>query len=598
MRFFTPWGLLALLAVPIIILMYLLKQKYRETKVPSLYLWKKAIPESKAQEPWQKLRKNLLMFLQIAAALLLAFALGGPYIMGKSQVVDYVLALDCSMSMQATDVSESRFLAAKKDMMRMVEEAAPQTSFSMVLLQEEPALVLSGANEKKEVLRCIQEIEVTDGGVDWDKAKTILEAEKDVLGGEIVVFSDDYGSFGDLQLQEQIYNKAGNNSALSLLSYTEQEDGLSVLTRLENWGIGGEEKTVSLYVDDTVFDTKSFVLERGESVDVTFRGVPKETHSIMARLFPEDALQADNLRYEGVSSANSEKVLLVTESNLFLEKAMSLIDQVELYKATPEKAKELSGYGLYIFDGFLPEMLPKDGFIMLFNPPTNDYVTLGAEKSINGTARILDNTGLSDISSISFEVAQGKPIQSSWGKPLVRAENDTLAVFGEYEGRKMAVFGFDLHDSDLPLTAGFPILLYRLVEWYFPQGEAGLTQQQAGQVISFALRPETEKAWVVTPQDEKITVAPPFPATPFSQTKKMGFYSLVEEDGNGNQTTKTFGVNPKTQGESDLTLRGEQTVTEGTTAKTIGVGKPLRNILLLLLCIVLMIEWWVNCRER
>ena len=76
MHFAQPLlGLLALLAVPIILLMYLLKQKYKEKQVPSLYLWEKVLTQTKAQEPWQKLRKNLLMFLQIAAALLLARSL-------------------------------------------------------------------------------------------------------------------------------------------------------------------------------------------------------------------------------------------------------------------------------------------------------------------------------------------------------------------------------------------------------------------------------------------------------------------------------------------------------------------------------------------
>ncbi len=598
MRFFTPWGLLALLAVPAIILMYLLKQKYKETKVPSLYLWKKAIPESKAQEPWQKLRKNLLLFLQIAAAVVLAVALGGPYIMGKSQVVDYVLALDCSMSMQATDVEESRFLVAKKDMLRLVEEAAPQSTFSLVLLQEESALAFSGTQEKQEVLRRIQEAEVTDGGVGWDKAKELLSAERDVLGGEIVVFTDDYGALGDLSVQEQIYNKGGNNSALSMLSYAQQEDGLSVLTRLENWGSGGEEKTVTLYADGTVFDTKTYTPERGETVDVTFRGVPKDTKSIMVRLFPEDALLADNMRYEGVFSSSSEKVLLITENNLFLEKVFSLIDNVELYKTTPEKATEVSGYGLYVYDGCLPEKLPQDGFVLLFHPSANDYVALGDQKEITATARTLENTGLSDISSISFEVSKANSIQSSWGKPLIRAGEDVLAVFGEYQGKKMAVFGFDLHDSDLPLNVGFPILLYRLAEWYFPDGEAALTQQQAGSAISFSLRPQTQKAWVITPKENQVIVAPPFPSLPFTQTQKTGFYSLVEEDGNGTQTTQVFGVNPKVEGESNLSLQGEKTDFEGVETKTIRSGKPLRNLLLLLLCMLLMIEWWVNCREH
>ncbi|AMJ40105.1 vWA domain-containing protein [Anaerotignum propionicum] len=598
MRFFTPWGLLGLLAVPAIIFMYLLKQKYKETKVPSLYLWKKAIPESKAQEPWQKLRKNILMFLQIAAAAVLAFALGSPYIMGKTQVVDYVLALDCSISMQARDVAESRFVAAKKDMLRLVDEAAPETTFSFVLLGEEPSLVLSGTQEKQEILRCIQDTQVTDGGVAWDKAKEILEAERDVLGGQIVVFTDDYGSMGDLPVEEQVYNKGGNNSALSLLSYSEQEDGLSVLTRLENWGVGGEEKTVTLYVDNAVFDTKSFLLERGESKDVTFRGVPKDANSIMVRLFPEDDLMTDNMRYVGVSSSSSERVLLVTENNMFLEKALSLIDNVELYKASPEKMTGISGYGLYIFDGCLPEKMPDDGFILLLNPPENAYVTMGEKKNITATARMLDNTGLADISTISFEVSKARALNANWGKPLIRSGGDSLAVFGEYQGKKTAVFGFDLHDSDLPLNAGFPILFYRLMEWYFPDGEGALTQHQAGETISFSLRPETEKAWVITPQGGKMVVAPPFPSLPYTQTSKTGFYSLVEEDGSGTQTTQIFGINPKTEGESDLTLKGEQKTVEGGQAKTVHAGKSMRNLLLLLLCAILIIEWRVNCREH
>ena len=67
-------GVLAMLAVPLILLMYLWKQKYQQRQVPSLFLWEKVLLQTKSQQPWQKLRKNLLMFLKIAAAVLLAFA--------------------------------------------------------------------------------------------------------------------------------------------------------------------------------------------------------------------------------------------------------------------------------------------------------------------------------------------------------------------------------------------------------------------------------------------------------------------------------------------------------------------------------------------
>lgn len=41
MRFFQPLGFLALIGIPIIVLMYLMKQKYKEHTVSSLFLWKR-----------------------------------------------------------------------------------------------------------------------------------------------------------------------------------------------------------------------------------------------------------------------------------------------------------------------------------------------------------------------------------------------------------------------------------------------------------------------------------------------------------------------------------------------------------------------------
>ena len=68
MRFLNPLGFLALLGIPVIILLYLLKQKYKEQEVSSLFLWKKAQMQSLAQEPWQKLKKNILMFFAVTGS--------------------------------------------------------------------------------------------------------------------------------------------------------------------------------------------------------------------------------------------------------------------------------------------------------------------------------------------------------------------------------------------------------------------------------------------------------------------------------------------------------------------------------------------------
>ena len=48
MSLFNPWGLLALVTVPLIVILYILKQKYKEVPISSLYLWKRVLENTKA----------------------------------------------------------------------------------------------------------------------------------------------------------------------------------------------------------------------------------------------------------------------------------------------------------------------------------------------------------------------------------------------------------------------------------------------------------------------------------------------------------------------------------------------------------------------
>ena len=598
MRFFTPLGFLALLAVPIILLMYLLKQKFKEKEIPSLFLWKRALAQSKSQEPWQKLRKNILMFLQIAAAILLAVSLAGPYYMGQSQVTDYILVLDCSMSMQAQDVGDgTRFEMAQGDMLKLVEQAPPGASFSLITADQAPEIVLSGASEKQTVLKAIRQAQVTNGSVDWQNVSVLVEGQQDAIGGEVALYSDDYNQLSALSVSENIYNGAGDNVAASLLTYTATENGYHALAKVKNYAQTEQVRSVNLYVDSVAFDTVQLQLGGREEADVVFSNVPMDAQELSVRLFPEDVLPVDDEQFVGIASGTTKKALLITEQNVFLEKALSLMDQVEVYKTSPQKASELSGYSLYIFDGWLPEALPVDGYSLLFNPPSGGLLPIGAKETVSQTVRTTDNGDLADISDISFELATATPLRLSWGKTLLRTEDKAVAVYGELDGRKVAVFGFDIHESDLPLTAGFPVLLYRLMEWYFPETAAGVAGVTAEESASFALQPETQKAWVITPSGQKITVAPPFPIQPFLETAETGIYTLVETYATEGMTETNFGVNPATRAESDLTIKqieGEQAEIE---SKTVVAGKSLRNLLLLLVCALLMIEWRVNCRE-
>ena len=85
MSFSSPWWLLLLLLVPLVIVLHALSIRWRSTPASSLVFWNEVLKERKASLRIRRLLTSLVLLLQVLAMTALAVALGGPLIAGLSQ---------------------------------------------------------------------------------------------------------------------------------------------------------------------------------------------------------------------------------------------------------------------------------------------------------------------------------------------------------------------------------------------------------------------------------------------------------------------------------------------------------------------------------
>ena len=389
------WALLA--AVPAcIVLLYFLKLRRRPVHVPSTLLWKRSIEDLHVNSLFQRLRKNLLLFLQLLMVGLVMLALARPMLKGLTEEKQrFVIAIDESASMGATDTPPTRLDEAKRQAQKIVA-AMGQNDVAMIIAFSGSARVVSPYTSDKGLLRSkIAQIRPTDSTTALREAlqlvaglanpqKSVDPAEgqtvADVVPPKLFLITD--GGFADVEgfslgtitpevipigpapppmgapggesapRSENALNiiPSDNVAILALQSARTEDDPevVQVFGRVRNHRAEAVSTQASLYrldparpgADGKLVDAIALELAPMSDQAIQFDlKLDAGSNEFEVRIDPEDALALDNRAFVVIGTARRARVLLVTAGNRFLSdtfRTESAAQLCELSEIKPE----------------------------------------------------------------------------------------------------------------------------------------------------------------------------------------------------------------------------------------------------------------------
>ncbi|SHJ47773.1 vWA domain-containing protein [Paramaledivibacter caminithermalis] len=596
MSFFSPINFLFLLGTIPIIIMYLLKKKHHNLEVSSVYLWQKAVRDIEANTPWQRLRKNILLILQLLAFIMLVFFLVKPYLISDMLKADnLIIVLDKSLSMSALEDDESRFNKAKKEIEDIFKNLKSGAVVTFITMGNSPEIVAGNSKDKSILIDKLKEIRVSNETDNLNDTLSLIKAMTKNEDNYRVIFYTDKNI--DVDIDNLILKRIGspkNNIAIETLSCKKIGDSLGALIDIVNYGNRDVKTDLTIYAGNKIFDVHEIILKANDNKKVYIKEIPN-TNIVKAEIDAEDAIRADNVRYCVLNGSKIKKVLMVTTGNIFLEKAITLNENIELYK-TNEVLTDVKGYDLYIYDGRLPSSLPTDGNIFILNPSNLDGVVKVNKMIKEGILSVSEDELLRYV-DFNISMSKAKILSPpDWAKTFIYSNDEAIGFKGVKGNQKFVVLGFDIHDTDLPLKYSFPIFIQNVLDYTLNLNIQNNTSVLCGQGIEIDVSPKANEVYIVDPSENRMKIAPPFPVSAYNNTNEVGVYTIEQKIEN-DIYLNYFAVNVNTILESNINQAIEDN-DEASIEKNIKKNAMIniKNFFLILALLFLAAEWVVYNR--
>jgi hypothetical protein len=514
MEWLTPLvgAIAAAAAVPTLVLLYFLKLKRQDVPVSSTLLWKRAVQDLQVNAPFQRLRRNILLLLQLLALGAVLLAIAQPVLSLRAAAGKrLVLLLDRSASMSAADApgGATRLAEAKKQAKVLIESMrgegllalAGKGDEAMVLAFDSHAKVMCNfTSNKAQLAAAVDAVAPTDGGSALGEAVTVARAFAQTSGvsennrsaataAQLELFSD--GRIEDLaalsmapgELRFHRLGESRDNVAVIAMqarrSY-DNADEVHVFATLANYGPKPADCDVQLSIDSMVRSVRRVTVppttpaegDTGETVgkaSLSFVLTHAGQGVVEVRQLRKDALAGDDAAWTILPPPQKLSALLVTRGNAPLEIALKACSLARLDTATPAAFDAVVAndapappYDLIVLDGHAPAKLPRGRYLIFGVPPPDiDVQTAGVLKNQfivdwRGRHPVLQFVNLNEMyvaEAVNMKLPRDASVLAEF------ASSPAIAVVRRRGGAFLLV-GFDVLATRWPLESSFVMFCY------------------------------------------------------------------------------------------------------------------------------------------
>ena len=570
----SGWQWALALAVPVgIVLLYFLRLRRRPLEVPSTFLWKKSIEDLRVNSLWQRLRRNILLLLQLLVVAAILFALLRPAWNVTTTGERIVLLIDHSASMSATDVKPTRLADAKRRALELVEQMEGGDAAMVIAFADSARVAASYTSEKASLRQAIDAIEPTDRPTNIREALLVASAmlhpaeekagaqEKAAAGSPMAatlyLLSDGrFPEVEDIPLSGmdirflRIGTSSQNVGIMSLAPVPRPKDleQLDIVARIRNFGSEPTKVSAELRIDGNRVDLRGVDLPGNGSSVATFPYAGPPAARLSLHLSPADDFPVDDVAYSVIAPPEPARILHIGPANAPLTAALNTpsiqsiakIESLPITDVDRDLTPKSDGdrYDLVIFDRCLPKVMPPANTWMIGTVP-GEMTT--AIKEVKGPViltwdslhPLLQFLNLDDVSL--FETKLVEP-SDRWKSLIETDKGLVLATIerGPYTDLVQTVPFVDDKgnwQTDWPLKPSFPLFVMNVIRHL-----GGIDWQQGvairtGDPILFQPRKRVDKVEVLLPDGRSQSLRPSDDGSiEFLETGKAGFYQFKAGD--------------------------------------------------------------------